>query len=750
MFRAKYLRIGLLIIILGTAVLIAWSVVSRTSDPVSRDETLLGAELQRETTEFEYIELKRGREVFRVEAERTTVDKQGVQQLEKVRMMRIGLEGKAADSIEAAGARYLPEEKRIAFEEDVVIQLENGAHIFAANVRVDLAGEVLYIDEEFRFSRGPWMGKGKALVYRFAEKIMLVSEQFRLQLETSSPVALRSETARYKIQENWLELRDSARVKGRDRNLQASRIEIQMTSDQSLDEIQAVGDARLEAGNGRIFAGPRMIFWFDVSQPGRLDRFDVEGKKDGNRPGDLARFLERSSTRSLDLFSRKISVGVSEDAQGIRELKASQDVQMNSDSMGIEESHAETLRAFFHQATQALRTLTLDGRVYLARVSEDSSSKETLHCDTLTLHVSPAGRLEQAWATEDVELDSLGKMSHRRLSADRKVHVLFKDGLMQSVHSLGDSRLESRTGDRRFVLLAPEIRGHFKQAILQRVEAGEGVDLELTSRQATQHTRSRTLTLFYRNGKPVRALQEGDFHLLDTGEDSQAELISDRAEYEFESEQLHASGSVPVVLKVRFPAEDEASVQDFETTAEEMLLEREDRSVVATGQVQSLFRGEGEPLLVTAGRMRMNEDQIVYFDSPRIVQGPHTIRGGEVHFFRQSERLWIEQGVESILTDEARGDYQVTSSTLEVEMEQGQALYEGNVVVQGTDLEMQAPRVILKFESKDMAELEEIVASGGVRILEKGRRWTAERAIYNQREDRVIVGENVTSVAELR
>ncbi len=95
-------------------------------------------------------------------------------------------------------------------------------------------------------------------------------------------------------------------------------------------------------------------------------------------------------------------------------------------------------------------------------------------------------------------------------------------------------------------------------------------------------------------------------------------------------------------------------------------------------------------------------------------------------------------------SDSSRSDQplRVTSQVLEADNKNMVILFKGNVLAKQGDLTIQADVARVQYEKKDGGtEIREIVASGNVKIYEGDRLATGNKAVLNNREQKIVLTE---------
>ena len=84
---------------------------------------------------------------------------------------------------------------------------------------------------------------------------------------------------------------------------------------------------------------------------------------------------------------------------------------------------------------------------------------------------------------------------------------------------------------------------------------------------------------------------------------------------------------------------------------------------------------------------------------------------------------------------------EITAQQLEVLQQQRQSIFTGDVVAKQGEMTLYAERLIV-FLQQDQDQIERLEAIGGVRVLQLDRIATAEKAVFYQVEERLVLSGN--------
>lgn len=752
MHLRTWLRIGLLAVILAAVGAIIWNLASRRQLSVTPGaESLLPADITRRSTEFEFLQRKEGKVVFKVQATTSVMNQEGEHTLKEVSLVHFDSQGNATDAVDGREATYHVFQKQVEFREDVTIHLADGTNIFSNRVQIDLNKETVRIARSFRFRMGSLGGTGESLLYEIPQKRLHVGGSFHLEAPAGpNRIHVRSDSALYLPRSGRLELRKNSSIVAPDHRLAASRIDLFLNRERRVQRIESRGDAVLAVEESRRFWGNSIFFYFQPQQAS-LEYFEVLG---GNSEQALvfrpAVYEESRHQGTHRMEAVRIQGTVLKDQSNevhLQEIHAKGAVLLRSSVLGIEDSHAESVRAYFSPETDGMENVILEQEVSLLRRLKSSSptSQERLRADHLELNLTPLQVLESATARGNVTVETGMNGGFRSLSAQEQIAVDFQQGVVQKLSAVGDCLLKINRPGERNSLRAPLIEVRFEKGLIKKLEAFEGVEMELQQTQASSlHTRSRQLEGLYQNGNLLQLIQSGDFHLRERSVDGVTSLAADRGVYQARSMQLTATGRQNPVLQYSSGGFQGTGGEESETIAEQIVLDRGQKLVLGRGNVRSVVRQNSGPVVVTAGEMKadLTSGWVEYRQSPRLVQGDNLVTGNWIRLDNRNQGLQVEGDVKSFVIEQREDSlvrYEVQSDTLTFRREEKVAEYRGNVRLNTGDVRMEAPAVDVHFVTQSLAEVTRLVGSGGVLIIDGGKRARGRQVVYLPAEDRYTV-----------
>lgn len=744
MQRSKLIRIGLISLIFFIAFAIVWSLISRQQEsPALPSPPLLSPEIARRSTKFEYSEHKSGRIVFTVDAETSTETVNRIHTLKKVSLNYYGHSSTPSDVIWGEEAVYRIEDRLMEFSGDVRILLADGTEVFSERLIADLAREVMTIEENFRFQRGRMLGAGSSMTYALPQRQIRVLGGLRLAVSSNSgPVEAGSDAALYRLREHVIELSGNSHIQGTESRLSGDRLTVFLTEDSHIQKILSFGHCELQLGSPKSFSGDRINGFFGVNLE-RQGYFEVLSGE--SEAGPTRAVYREHGDGGVNTIEADRIVG-SPRGQGIREWGALQriaaqgDVQLRLPQLGIERSRAGHLVGTFFQDGISLQEVSLRGAVSVTRRRGlPKSVSEELQCERLRLQLESAHLLKTVTAKGNVNVKVHSPGHYRHLLARDVVRAQYQDGLPKRVLASGGCRLESRSQSEKNLLTAPSLEIGYRQGLVRRVLGKGGTQLILERGGKRRRTRSEKVEVQYENGKVEKAIQSGEFHFWQE-DPSGAELESAYATFEPVSQKTTFSGDESP--RLRLPGDGDASAS--ETFAQRFRLDQETDEIEGLGLVRSVFQGKDSLIIITAERMDANPESgwINYYSRPRIVQRSNTITGKLVRYSLSDQRLLVEDEVDSTFVDEDELEgrrYHIVANHLVYEPAELRARYEGNVKVETRDLFIEAPFVEFLFSAAQSNRLQQMIASGGVRIRGEDRNAEGERAIHFPHEEKVVL-----------
>ena len=751
---SKVIRLLLLLCILLGGAAIVWSFLSRRQGGmVLPDVSILSPDISRQTTQFQYAEHNRGKTVFTVYAETSTQTVSQVHTLQDVTFTYYDEGGEPSDVISAQEAVYHLPEKQIEFSGNTTIQLADGTEVFSDQVSADLVQESAVIQGSFRFKKGKIEGNGESLNYLFPRRELHVGKGLQLWTDSESgPIEGQASRAVYLLSEGTIILVGEARISGSETDLKADQMLVYLTPENRIQKILSSGRAHLESAGSKSLSGHQINVVFNPAA-GRADSVEVLAQQ----PRTLQRAVYSEQGPGRNYFLEADQIDVFPNRAGnlkgmvLEKFTAQGEVRFHSPTLGIEDSSSNQMDGRFSESGEHLQQLDLQGQVSVTRKSDGQAwTEEKLRGEALSLRFGPTQEIEQARATGNVVLRLDSPQGYRQLSARESLDVSYLEGAPQRIVSRGDSRMERVSPDQKVVLKAPLIDIRYRQGLLDHMMAQGGVTLESNDKGTARYTSSQRLEVSYQDQKMERAIQSGDFHFWE-GTPATIDVQSDQAVYDPESQKVTMTGESPTLKFMGTNSGAEAS--PMETVAERLEVDSQTGEVSAAGKVRSFLREEDDPIVITAGRMQADPETgwINYFSNPRIVQQSNSITGNTIRYNHKEQQLVVEESVESFLIQESPTEekvYKVEADRLLYNRADLRARYEGNVRVSTEDLIVDAPFVDFVFAAGDQSQLQEIVAWGGVEIIQGERNAQGDQAVHYPIQDKVVLTGDPARVVE--
>lgn len=274
MFRSKTVRALLVVVLIAGVTAIVWSYLSRRDQFNGRNQFghLLSSGISRLSKEFEYSQLKGGKQLFRVRAGTNTLTKEAVQILEDVDMVRFDTDGAPTDAVESKNAVYRIEERKIEFKDDVKIHLSGGTTLFADEAGADLEMERITIDGVFRFEQGSIRGSGNALLYSIPDKTIVISGRSRIDFVLGRDEGrAEADSVQYASNRELILLGGDAVIRTPRYQLSADEIQVSLSPGREVTGLKSVGNARLLTGGEREFRGSTIDIGLDRKRVSPID-----------------------------------------------------------------------------------------------------------------------------------------------------------------------------------------------------------------------------------------------------------------------------------------------------------------------------------------------------------------------------------------------------------------------------------------------------------------------------------------------
>lgn len=744
MMRSSWIRAILLGIVVIGLVAILVSFRSRSDGLDSADsEPLLSTDVTRRSTDFEYSELKSGREVFRVTATTSTLTRAGEHQLEAVQLMRFDQEGNPSDWVKGRGAVYRIDRKEIEFREDVVIHLYDGTRIEADWAGADLDSEIIRIQSGFLLSRGELKGRGNRLEYRIPERRLDISENLEMFFPTVGGSG-RATAGRliYLLEDGRIDLSSRARLWSRTVGLSGGSIRLHLNQQRVVQEAVAWDSASLSTAD-QLFSGGRIHL--RSSQNG--DDHGLLTVSSGFKDGYLvspATYRLRDGTRTLS--AERITADITRDSETSPELKslvAVKDVRLAAPGQGIQEARSDRLESDF-SSTGEFEDISLVGTVFVRRSGRQGRYEE-LEAERVHLRFDGEQIAEIVTTGRNLRLSGFDGQLQRNLEADQVIRVDYQKGVPRRALAQLNCRVTSKGEAEELELSASTCLVDFAEGEWHRMVAEGGTRIVASSRDVVRESTSRRAVADVTEGKVSRVTQTGDFRLVLNDGKSRSVIESQSGTYDVAMGVLEVSADGLSSLRIFEPTD--AASADLAIRARRLEIPAGGNGLRAFGLVESVVVEEGGSTVVTADSLEADRETgwFIYQGTPRLVRDENLVSGDVIRINSETREFLVEGNVDSRLVDPAPDGaeprrYRVRAGKMHGQKE-GATSYEENVLLESEELTLKSPRLDIHSAGNEGSGVDRVVATGGVEISENGRHWTADRATFFARTGRVVVGD---------
>jgi lipopolysaccharide export system protein LptA len=747
MLHPKSVRLTLVVLLLAGATAIAWNFLARRPGAhQGKKHALLEPQEVRSLTDAVYNERKAGLLRFEVRADLSVESASGAFSLKNVRLVKFDEQGKPANLVSSRQGLYDTRDKKISFSGDVRLRLADGTDVFSDVVAADLDKESVSIPERFRFTRGKAVGDGTDLTYLVNSKQVNVTGSFHLTLPMGQgQLVVDARAALDDLTTQKVNLIGEARIESAGNRLEAERIDVDLSDENKLEAAVGVGAAKLSIGADRQFTGQTITMDFDPAS-GNLRGLQVQGASD--QPVVSRAIYQEQASQGLHRLEADEIRAVPEqgsDRLTVRNFTADGDVALRSEPLQIVDSRADHLVGTFASGGNELESADLSGRVFVLRRTRDRRGREQedrLDSSQLRLRFAPGRKLREALALGGVIFDSKTALSARRLTARDSARVLYSEGRPQRVESKGDCRLEESTADGQSAVTAPTMVAIYEQGALERIHAEDAVAVTTAEKGVTRNSTSRTLDALYGDGELIEVRQAGGVRMReDQPGVSRVDVKADESRYDARRGVVTVTGAQRPTLRYAALGADKKSARETETTAGRIEFQRESDQIKADGAVKTVLTEGADLIVVQSGHMEADRKSgwAIYSEAPKIIQKTGSVTGNVVRYNSSGEKLTVEGNVDSAMTNPDGKKYRVLAGRLDYDRRAGRARYEGNVRAMSVDMDMKAPFAELILSQEDRGRVREVIAWGGVEIIESGRRATGQRAVYNPDTGKVVV-----------
>jgi LPS export ABC transporter protein LptC/lipopolysaccharide transport protein LptA len=390
---------------------------------------------------------------------------------------------------------------------------------------------------------------------------------------------------------------------------------------------------------------------------------------------------------------------------------------------------------------------------------------------------------------ENVSAESQPKTGREnwKVRANQIVTTLSDSGMAERVQSSGNVDIEKIAGTTSQRLTGSEVDTTFKEGKIDVLEARQNARMSFGPDETLEATKIWTNSAGSVRTADASVLKVGDSTIegtefvIENGENEvtfttarRAKLKKQESGLESSSDQTHArfeSGTNMLKelvqsgnFQFRTPQyEGRAKTGRFEQggtvitlqgssvvndsekrlEAEQIVVNQENNSFVATKNVSTLMKNSTEPVLVKAARAESSADSMVYTGGVQLWRGDVFIRAELLRALgkdRANAKVHAEGGPQAPVQSTIQ-NVRTTSDTLDYDNAGGVARYLGHVHAKKQDMILQSPDLLVHFRDNNVTD---IVASGGVVVDRADQHGIGERAVYDAATDVVtLTGKNV-------
>jgi lipopolysaccharide export system protein LptA len=659
----------------------------------------IGLEIQQSASGFTISKSDQGRTIFRVDASKAVQFKEGGRvDLHSVVITVYGSGSDRYDRIYGSDFEYNQQSGDVKAQGEVQIdleanpegvlkpdqsppsQLKNAVHLRTSGLVFNQKTGDAYTDQKVEFQLPQASGSGVGATYVAKTNVLTLQSQVKLVGTGPGAPVLSAERAVITNDPHQIVL-ERPKFEMIARTCQSDTATLFLSSDNTLERLLASGNVLLQ------ITAPQQA-------EARADQLDVTMASEGN-------------TVRKALFSGAVNAKVSGE-QPVEANAGRVELHFAADNILKKVRAEDSVRLVQPQKSSANSAnsqnleLTASAVDFLLSTDGRSSRAETSGAAQIALLPFPAGAGPQTLATA-------GKFEARFDEA----------GQLAAIHGAPDTRITNKNPGQ------PD-----------RVSTSEMLDAS------------------FHPGQGIESLvQQGNVVYVD----GDRKAWSDRARYTTVDQVLTLTGSPRVVQG------------GMATTARSMRLNRASGDAFAEGNVKTTYSdlkpepdgallASSSPIHVTAGAMTVHGDSAValYSQDVRLWQDANTVQAPTIQFDR-NQRSMLASGAanDSVSTTLVQTDSRgkstpvvLTSSRLTYTDSQRQAHFDENVTAKGADMTITAKQVDAYLRargehdqpnSSSPGELDKIVASGQVVIIEPERRATGDKLVYTAADDKFVL-----------
>ena len=727
MLRNRLLKGTLIVIFLVVTGAITVNFLTNLAErPEAPKVEPLADDTAQRSRQVEFKSYDGGDVVFQVRSAESSVNEEGIQDLEKVHLNIFRLpKRELADRVWAENARYDDVRKAVQFEEDVSISLEDGTEIRSQRASADLEKREVGIEETFSLKRGTVEGEGRGLLYRAGENRFDVQGGIHLRIPQGERVVeIRALTARYWPRLGKLLLVGKCSIESVAQSLVAEKVDIQLTEEKKIRLTTAVGTVVFRSADA-IIEGHSLSLEFEPDQ-GRVRSFRLASK-----PDQRAVYRRGSGTEGQILRARLITgVPAPEsppDSILLRTLEATGDVEIEWRDAGIDKVQADHMTGVSGSGPQ-FEELAFTGQVELVR--QTGQGRETIQSEALRVTLTPDALLQQLIARGQPVLVAAGSLVKRTLEAEKEIRIFFQEGQLVKLDTLGGSRIVEESSTERTVIRAAGFSNAYENAVPVSLIATGPVHLERgLEKPLTAEAHDMRVT-YDGEGSLKEVELSGDLELAEEGPDGLLQLSGQKGIISEGGRLIDVTGEPLPVLRSLNADKELAS----RTTAIRLRLDASSHGIQADGQVETQVEGD-QPLTIRAEKMKAGGESswILYEGRPRLEFGENRIESDRMRL--ESKRLILEADgrvtalVQTTQPEQLAG-YHVKADRLALDHQSQEAVFSGSVWAESEAFEVEASEMTLWFDGPGLETLLQMTALGEVTLSEEGRKAMGDKAVY--------------------
>jgi LPS export ABC transporter protein LptC/lipopolysaccharide transport protein LptA len=740
-------------------------------------QKILTPDIARATEGIEFTEHREGKKLFTVNARRLIERKEGKNNLQSIEAHNFGNDGTRNDMIRSDYCEYSDTGNSVVFKENVFVRVDGGTEIRCNSLQYDKTTETVSTSEPFTMINRGLEGMGKGLTYSFAQQSFAIHDAVKFTLRPPQPAGtnpsaaqISARTSFYTRPEHRLRLSGAAEVAQEAAKLKGQTIVINFSSDEKeIEGLEASGGASYSRAldNAQTeLQGDKIKIHF-ARGANAIDKMETFGPSS---------FNSRDAQRQTQLTAQQIVIDFADNQPRILKAYTAADLKSLGPDSQLDINGEVITATFQPQGQGGLDKLSVERNAKLqSRASQQAGDQ--MQADRIDLQFADAGH-----GTGMKEMVAAGDVSWRlaaepvKKGADQNVRLL-KCGHLKVDYQADGANPRELTAWEHCLL---QMSAHSNAAREQKTITAEQfhstfhpgshqIDTFLAERHVkvisvladknTDNTRvshSDQLIARFGNSEEIERLDQiGHFTYAEGSRKGESE----RARYEEASGIMHMIGK-PVVWD-----------EDARTYARDITFDRKKRSLLAEGDVKTIYKSNGpntmatpfstnskEPVVITAQRLEFYEAEkkSIYSGRARAAQEGSSVQAERIEIFSLKQEFIAYNHVDSRFYSQRGGNNadaksQSTTPTLvkadKMTYTQGKdtVRYEKNVFMRFNGADMQADTTDM-FLAKDHNRVEKAILNGQVHIVQPEREGRGTHAEYYAVEDKIVLVGNLAHV----